>query len=302
LPIGTNSPNQHNKHDLEDHATSSAPPHLRTIAFAITALSVVLLFLGETVWVGNLSGDEASHVIMAKNIAHDFDYFARPSLTPLGDLDEKRNVVTIKLVENSFLASALVSASAWGAALFFIYRIARLLGPESVPWTLMLAACSPGLFWMFSWQEAEPTMTAFGLGATWLLTSGHWNRKPLRTVIGGALLGFAVVIKLLLVLPFVAVVGVCIVGRWFDDLPPCRFDIKFIGLAMLGFIPAAGSHLLAVWMMAPQELSFWIRQVYPGIASSLPLFKNRSLTPRCGRFPSWLTTSTNCRPVSTEPA
>ena len=213
---------------------------------------------------------------MAKNITHDLDYFARPSITPLGDLDEKRNVVTfppgdallraiaIRFISNPFLASALVSALAWGASLFFIYRIARLLGPESAPWTLMLAACSPGLFWMFSWQEAEPTMTTFGLGATWLLTSGHWNRKPLRTVIGGALLGFAIVIKLFLVLPFIAVVGVCIVGRWFDDLPPCKFDIKFVLLAMAGFIPAAGSHLLAVWLIAPEELSFWIRQVYLG--------------------------------------
>ena len=163
---------QRKAHGLEAYATP-APPRLRMIAFAITALSVVLLFLGETAWVGNLSGDEASHVIMAKNIAHDFDYFARPSITPLGDLDEKRNVVTfppgdallravaIKIFGDPFLASALVNALAWGASLFFIYRIARLLGPESAPWTLMLSACSPGLFWMFSWQEADPTMTTF---------------------------------------------------------------------------------------------------------------------------------------------
>ncbi len=254
-----------------------APPQgLRTIAFAIAAVSVVLLFLGETVWVGDLSGDEASHVIMAQNIASDFDYFARPSITPLGDLDEKRNIVTfppgdallravaIKMVGDSFVGSALINALGWGASLFFIYRIARLLGPDSAPWTLILAACSPGLFWMFSWQEAEPTMTAFGLGATWLLTSGHWNRKLLRTVIGGALLGFAVVIKIYLVLPFVVVVAACIVGRWFDDLPPCKFDLKFIALATLGFIPAACSHLIAVWIIAPNELSFWIEQVYLG--------------------------------------
>ena len=266
---------QRKAHGLEAHATP-ASPRLRMIAFAITALSVALLFLGETVWIGNLSGDEASHVIMAKNIAHDFDYFARPSITPLGDLDEKRNVVTfppgdallraiaIKIFGDAFLASALVNALAWGASLFFIYRIARLLGPESAPWTLMLAACSPGLFWMFSWQEAEPTMTTLGLGATWLLTSGHWNRKPVRTVLGGGLLGFAIVIKLFLVLPFIAVVGVCIIGRWLDDLPPCKFDIEFVLLALVGFIPAAGSHLIAVWLTAPEELSFWIRQVYLG--------------------------------------
>jgi len=257
--------------------TKPAPPQgLPAIAFAIATLSVVLLFLGETVWVGDLSGDEASHVIMAQNIASDLEYFARPSITPEGDLDAKRNVVTfppgdpflraiaIRILGDSFLASALVSALAWGAALFFIYRIARLLGPDSAPWTLILAACSPGLFWMFSWQEAEPTMTAFGLGATWLLTSGHWNRKLLRTVLGGVLLGFAVVIKIYLVLPFVVVVAACIVGRWFDDLPPCKFDLKFVAMAALGFIPAAGSHLIAVWILAPHELSFWIEQVYLG--------------------------------------
>lgn len=258
---------------------------LATIAFAVAAVSVLLLFLGKTIWAGNLSGDEASHIIMAQNIAHDFDYFARPSIMPLGDLDAKRNIVTFapgdpllraaafKLIGDVFLASALVNALAWAASLFFIYRIARLLGPDSASWTLMLAACSPGLFWMFSWQEAEPTMTSFGLGATWLLTSGHWNRKAVRTVIGGVLLGFAVVIKLYLVLPFVAVVGVCIVGRWFDDLPPCRFDVKFLGLALLGFIPAACSHLLAVWILAPEELAFWIRQVYlaPLLGTATPL-------------------------------
>ena len=252
------------------------PRGLRTVAFAIAAVSMLLLFLGETVWVGDLSGDEASHVIMAQNIAIDMEYFARPSITPEGDLDAKRNIVTfppgdpflraiaILLMGDSFLASAMVSALAWGAALFFIYRIARLLGPDSAPWTLILAACSPGLFWMFSWQEAEPTMTAFGLGATWLLTSGHWNRKLLRTFLGGVLLGFAVVIKIYLVLPFVVVVAACIVGRWFDDLPPCKFDLKFVAWAALGFIPAACSHLMVVWVLTPHELSFWIEEVYLG--------------------------------------
>jgi len=258
-----------------------APPQgLRAIAFAIASISVVLLFLGETVWVGDLSGDEASHIIMAQNIAGDLAYFARPSITPEGDLDAKRNIVTfppgdpflraiaIRMAGNAFVGSALVSALAWGGALFFIYRIARLLGPDSAPWTLILAACSPGLFWMFTWQEAEPTMTTFGLGGTWLLTSGHWNRKLLRTVIGGMLLGFAVVIKIYLVLPFVVVVAACIVGRWLDDLPPCKFDLKFFAMAALGFVPAAGSHLVVVWILAPHELSFWIEQVYLGVLNS----------------------------------
>lgn len=224
--------------------------------------------------------DEVVNAIMAENIVQRSDGFLHPSVTREPTADWRRDA--LPAVGNTPVFPMLLAISSrFGAhgmdllpglvfALFLAACLSgiRPLDRSAASAAVLLAASAPWMVAQFALLEFEPLVAALGiLGFAFLVHSGGKHRLLLAFLAGLSTgLGFAV--KMWLILPALTAGVMYLVGRAYVGGPIERSRwARAAAFYGIGFVLAAGSHLLFVALAAPQDLDAWIEYVYFGLFS-----------------------------------
>jgi hypothetical protein len=269
--------------------------------WALVPISACILMLfGNVFWREGYTGDEGFYGVTAKNMLHAADYWVRPSYYPLGNFLTDRDGFAHPPFNSYFYAAALwlsggriagpeiLNVLNFAALLWLGYRLLRKSDSLAAKCSVLLLAVSPAMLGYYSMLEAEPLLTTFGIGALACALNGGLARGERRWVFGsGICLGMSFALKLWLCGPLgLAVAAALIVrawqgpqGKWpwrftlvrSSGNPSDRFPIA-VGSLMLaatlfavGFAVPSAIHLGTIAIIHPQDLSFWLKNIYFGI-------------------------------------
>jgi 4-amino-4-deoxy-L-arabinose transferase-like glycosyltransferase len=227
------------------------------------------------------SGDEGFYGVTAQNMLQSPTYLLRPSYYPAGDFVADRGgyahppfnsylyALSLWLSKGSLIGPDVLNALSFLALLFFSYQLLALFDRQTGRFAALLLAASPAMVASFSFLEAEPLMTTFGVIALYCCTRGGFppNRKK-WFLMGGLSLGFSFALKLWLCGPLVLAVVAALLVRALQPKLALRDRVVPTLLVVLGGIIPAALHLGAIAWFYPQDVSFWLREIYFGIFTS----------------------------------
>lgn len=253
--------------------SATATWSLPRLALLLAAAASVGLLLTNVFRRESYTGDEGFYGVTALNMARSADYLLRPSYFPAGDFLADRagfahppfNSYLYALGfwagRGSLAGPEIVHALAWAALLFFAYRLLALADRTAAAAAVLLLSASPAMLASYSLLEAEPLMTTAGLAGLYCcVRGGTWR----WFFLGGLGLGLAFAFKLWLCGPLAlaAAAAVAFSGRTLRDKARA-FAACLVG----GLIPSA-LHLLAVQAWRPEDLGFWLKEIYLGVFTS----------------------------------
>jgi len=271
-----------------DEGANVAPPSLwprSTRAWGISLLitgALIYAFTSSVPGAELVSGNEGVNVTMARNIEASWGFFTRPSVYPGGRSDWLRE--DVPALGNlpiypallapmtrlpGFSGMALLSFLAFCITVYSTARMVRLVDPEASIYTCVLMVCSPALLLAFRRIEFEPALTAACAAGTYQLVRGIWERTRWRAFLGGLLVGLGFAIKMWLIVPYAfAVMAFCVVEAAAVRSSGTSAGLrKSVIVGSVGFVLAAGGHLMYVAIVSPADLQIWLSAVYLGIFS-----------------------------------
>jgi 4-amino-4-deoxy-L-arabinose transferase-like glycosyltransferase len=206
---------------------------------------------------------------MALNMTRDSSYILRPSPVPEGDFVVSQPAMAHPPL-NSFLmaisymvlgmrlaAFDLVPFLSFLFVLTWVYLLVALWNKEAAAITILLLVVSPAILKSFRYLEAEPIMAAFGMASVYFAALCARRQRPVWAAVAGSFLGLAFITKLWLVFPYglAAAGALCFLYGW-------RSLWKPLALFAVGFLLFASLHLLAIAILSPEDLSYWVLQIY----------------------------------------
>jgi hypothetical protein len=209
-------------------------------------------------------GDEGFYGVTALNMLQSPTYILRPSYYPAGDFATEKDAFAHPPFNSYLYAAALwlgrgslaglevLNALSFALLLFFTWRSLSLFQTQAGIFAVLLLAASPAVIKYYSQLEAEPLMTTFGVIALYCGLRG-------RFFLSGLCLGTCFALKLWLFGPLALAVVVALMlgGR--------RPAAKWLLLFAIGAILPAALHLLSTAIFYPQDLGFWLKNIYFGI-------------------------------------
>jgi dolichol-phosphate mannosyltransferase len=262
---------------------SSLPPAARNWGAAVLVVGTLgYAFASSVPWAELLTSNEGVNVTMARNIHESASFFTRPSVYPGGrkdwlteDLPALGNLPTypwvLSLVSQlpGFSGMALISFLALCATVYATARMVALVDTKAGLYAAILMLCSPSLLLAFRRIEYEPVLTALCAAGAYQVVRGVWERKRLRCLLGGVLVGLGFATKMWLIVPY----AFALIAFSAGEAAFVRSSGQSAGLrlsvlvASVGFVVAASSHLAYVASAASADLPLWINSVYLGIFS-----------------------------------
>jgi dolichol-phosphate mannosyltransferase len=224
--------------------------------------------------------DERVNVVMAENIARDWDGFVHPSVTPGPVADWRRDA--LPALGNTPLYPALLAASlplgmhgpdlvSLGVFALLFVGIFFALAPidrSAAHTAALLLATSPAIMASFSRREFEPLVAVLALLGFALAVRALALLQPGLGLVGGAGVGLAFATKMWLFLPGLLACMGLFVASAHDAEPVTRRRVhQTAGWFSLGCTVFAFSHLIFVALTAPDELGAWLEWVYLGLFS-----------------------------------
>lgn len=246
-------------------------------AYALMLASSLLL-LTKGIWFReSYGGDEGYHLTVALNMIKSGD-FMRPDSIPGGregdwqaDFFEGFPPLQYTLLALGIFSSGgrlagaeFVACLTFLLTLFFAYKLVETWDRTAAFLSVLLLAVSPAVIVLFGTLECEPVLTMFGMGGLYFLAAAEQGRSFRRYLLAGVFLGLAFLSKLWLAAPFLLSAGVMFV---IPRLMRRRIEPSDLGCAALtaaGFVLAGSSHIIAVALLSPQDLSLWLSRVYFG--------------------------------------
>jgi len=227
------------------------------------------------------SGDEGFYGVTALNMLRSPDYILRPSYYPAGNfLAEKEAfahppfnsyfyALSLWVARGSMVGPEVVNLLAFALLLYFAYRVAATFDGAAARYTILLLAVSPAILTSYSQLEAEPLMVTFGIMALFCsLRAGIAGGGKRWLFLSGLCVGFAFALKLWLCGPLGLAVLAALVMRarqWEGGLRPRVLALLIFGVGVL--VPP-GTHLLAIALSHPEDLAFWLKNIYFGVFAS----------------------------------
>jgi len=262
---------------------SSLPPAARNWGMLVLVLGTLgYAFLSSVPGAQLVTSNEGVNVTMARNIRESWQFFTRPSVYPggrtdwltedlpaLGNLPTYPALLSLTTQLPGFSGMALISFFALCATIYATSRLVALVDPKAGLYTAFLMLCSPALLLAFRRIEYEPVLTALCAAGAYQVVRGVWERKRLRCLIGGVLVGLGFITKMWLIIPY----AFALVAFSAGEAASVRSSGQSAGLRLSvlvagsGFVLAASSHLLYVAAVAPADLPLWFNAVYLGIFS-----------------------------------
>jgi len=222
------------------------------------------------------TGDEGFYGVTALNMLESPGYLLRPSYYPDGNfLTDKDGfahppfnsyfyAISLWFSHHSLAGPEFVNALAYALLLFFVYRFVSLLDSQAAPIAVLLLAASPAILVSYSQLEAEPLMDTFGIAALYfILRSGLTAKRTL--FIAGLCIGFSFALKLWLCGPLALAIAASLVFQSRTSAIPLSRKIQNLGLFALATLLPAALHLLVIASFYPQDLSFWLKNIYFGV-------------------------------------
>ena len=244
----------------------------------LSTLSVLLLLLLNVFRREYYSGDEGFYGVTALNMLHSPTYLLRPSYFPAGDFLQEKDAfahppfnsyfyaLSLWLLKGSLAGPELLNVISFALLLYFSYRIVALFDPLAAGFAVVLLAVSPAIAVYYSQLEAEPLLTTFGImGLYCALRVNFAAPQKLLFLLSGLCLGFAFALKLWLVGPLALATASALWIRSREaEQVRMRSKAGPLGIFLLGAVAPAGLHLLAIASFYPQDLSFWLKNIYFG--------------------------------------
>jgi hypothetical protein len=246
--------------------------------FLLVACACMLL-LGLNVFRREFyTGDEGFYSVMARNMLLSPAYWLRPTYFPQGDFLADHGAIahppfnsyfyalTLWLSRGSLAALEMLSALSFAVLLYFVYRLLKLFDVQAGRFAVLLLAVSPAIPFYYFQLEAEPLLTTFGFMALYCgLRAGFAVEQRPLLFVSGLCLGVSFALKLWLCGPLALALAVGLLLRARE--PGIALRDKLLGVLIfgLGGVIPAGLHLAAIACFYPQDLSFWLRDIYFGI-------------------------------------
>jgi hypothetical protein len=266
---------------LSPSHTVTAKPSREAVAgrvvFALAVTAVILMVLLNVFRRFSYLGDEGFYGITAVNMLHDSAYILRPSYFPQGDFAVEKDAFAHPPLNSYLYALALwfsnrsmagleiLNGLFFGLLLLFSYRLLALFDVLSARFGVVLLAVSPTILHAYSQVEAEPLMCTVGVMALYYAARASFQAGQRAVLfLCGLCIGLAFAFKLWLFGPFALAVAVLLGANAMKSSAPLGRKIRgLLIVAVAALIPAA-AHLLAVAIVCPEDLSFWLRKVYFG--------------------------------------
>ena len=244
------------------------------------------------------TGDEGFYGVMALNMQRSAAYWLRPSYYPEGSFLLDQNAfahppfnsyfyaVALWLSHGSLASLEVVNALAFGALLFFSYRLLGRFDSRAGAFAVLLLAASPAILGLYSQLEAEPLLVTFGvMGLYCALRAGFHSGYRRFFFLAGLCLGMAFALKLWLCGPLALAIAAALwpalVGDDVRSLPVPggvergKFrdssrrllqgrNLLALGAVALGGLLPAGLHLLVIRHYYPGDLGYWLKDIYFG--------------------------------------
>jgi len=224
------------------------------------------------------TGDEAFYSVISVNMLHSPAYILRPSFFPEGDFQVEKGginappfnsylyAIALWASRGALASQELINVLAFALLLYFGYRLLRLYDPQAGGLAALLLAISPQILLCYSLLEQEPLMTTAGIMALYFVLKGGFATGQRRWLFAGALaMGFSFGFKLWLCGPLALAVAVALGFRAWQAQVKLRLKLLYLALFGLVAILPVAAYLLAVAYFYPQDLSFWLKDVYFGV-------------------------------------
>lgn len=248
------------------------------VLWCLGAAACLLMLVANVYWREHYTGDEGFYGVTAKNMLRSSDYWLRPSYLPAGDFDADKEGFAHPPFNSYFYAVALWAArgslagidvlnvACFAALLVLAYRLVRRFDETAAVCAVVLLAASPSMAGFYSFLEAEPLMTTFGLAALCCAVGGGFARgEKHRFFLSGLCLGFSFALKLWLFGPLLLAVGAAVLVRIWQTRPAAASVVTAAALFFLGAVIPAGLHLAAIAVVHPGDVKFWLHDIYFGI-------------------------------------
>jgi 4-amino-4-deoxy-L-arabinose transferase-like glycosyltransferase len=245
-------------------------------AFLLAAAGVVSMLVLNLFCREIYEGDEGFYGVTALNMLQSPDYILRPSYYPEGNFATEKNAyahppwnahfyaLTLWIGNRSLAGLEFLHAMFFAVFLYFAYRALKLFDAQAACFAVVLLAISPGIHWTYSQLEPEPLMAMLGMIALYCGLRGSFapgQRKWL--FLAGLSIGMAFAAKLWLCGPLALALAVALLAR------ARRSGIREVlpGLLVFsaGVLITSTLHLLAVAYFYPEDLGFWLNNVYFGL-------------------------------------
>ncbi|MGA3315833.1 MAG: glycosyltransferase family 39 protein [Candidatus Korobacteraceae bacterium] len=241
--------------------TGSSLGWVAVIATVLTYAALALYQLGKP----DLAMDEARYGISALNVLYyhliaivspnpgGVSYTTWPYMYPL------ELAGSILLLGKNELALRFVNVVLMFLSALCIYRLAAgsLLRDRTVGLLAFgLFLLNPSTIAYVRTAMCEPSVVFWGCAAMVAAASYRESRQPAQAALSGIALGLGFLSKLWLILPFGAAVALLLLFPLSDR--NVGKTVRDAAIALVAFVVVAGSHLLLVRLLAPQNLKLWL--------------------------------------------
>lgn len=263
---------------LSDRTSPAVAGLGRFSLLVLAAVACVAMLVSNLLWRELYTGDEGFYAVTAQNMLQSPTYWLRPSYFPAGDFAIDHGgfahppfnsyfyAVSLWLARGSLAGPEVLNVLALAALLFVTYRLVALFDRLSAAFAVLLLATSPAILASYSFLEAEPLMTTFGVAGVYCcLRAGFARGQRLWLFLGGLCLGFAFALKLWLCGPLVVAAGIALLVRARESHIKWTAIASGLALFVLGGVLPAGLHLAAIAWYHPEDLRFWLNDIYFGL-------------------------------------
>ncbi len=266
---------------------------------ALAASAVLCMFLTNVFFRQAYSGDEGFYGVTSINMLQSASYIVRPSYTPDGDFLAEKGAFAhppwnsyfyalgLWLFHGSLVGPEVVSALSFAALLWVAFQLMRQFDNQAARFTILLLAASPAMVGSYSQLEAEPLMVTFGLFALYFACKIGPARAGIRwPFLSGICLGFSFGLKLWLCGPLALALLVALANRAREHHWALREKLVALVIFGVGALIPSGLHLLVVAWTHPEDLAFWIKDIYFGLFTGVGI--SGSKVAGAGVDPDWV--------------
>ncbi len=249
----------------------------RTVWLFVLVVAV-LMFVSNVFWRESYTGDEGFYAVTAQNMLRAPKYWLQVSYFPMGDFAADHDgfahppfnsylyALGLWLTKGSVAGPELINLLSFLGLLYFSYRLLARFDELAAAFAVLLLAASPPIIGYYSMLEAEPPMTTAGVMGLYCALRAGFERGQRRWLfLAGLGLGFAFALKLWLCGPLALAIGVALLWRMWDATVPLVRQLAALWLVVAGVALPAGLHLAAIAWFYPQDLGFWLHNIYFGI-------------------------------------
>ena len=223
----------------------------------------------------DLDADEGRYGISALNLLHDYHQLAIVSPDPGGVSWSTWPYAYPTMLAGSFLllgktefALRFVNVVLMLLTALCVYRLAVLLLKDRTIGLLAfgLFLLNPATIAYARSAMAEPSVVFWGCVALVSAATYRDSGRAVYAALCGIALGLGFLSKLWLILPFGAVVALLLLSRLPDE--KLGRIVRDATLGVVAFLIVAGSHLLLLRLLSPENLKIWLGTYFQGAAAT----------------------------------